>query len=101
MSVRWFTDQGIIEGRADETLRYRALLQSETEIWADVLVKHAVPLAPLALEDAAEETVQRGLADALIVTGPMTGRAPDPAELSRVRETIADNASVRGKWRHG
>lgn len=82
------TDQGIIEGRADETLRYRALLQSETEIWADVLVKHAVPLAPLALEDTAEETVQRGLADALIVTGPMTGRAPDLAELSRVRERL-------------
>ncbi|WP_448575145.1 BtpA/SgcQ family protein [Thermomicrobium sp.] len=82
------TDQGIIEGRADETLRYRTLLQSETEIWADVLVKHAVPLAPLALEDAAQETVQRGLADALILTGPMTGRAPDPADLMRVRERL-------------
>ena len=40
------TDQGIIEGKADETLRYRTLLGASVQIWADVHVKHGTPLAP-------------------------------------------------------
>jgi hypothetical protein len=32
--------------------------------------------------------VERGLADALIVTGPATGAAPEPADLARVRERV-------------
>ncbi|MCX2727537.1 BtpA/SgcQ family protein [Thermomicrobium sp. 4228-Ro] len=79
------TDQGIIEGRADETLRYRKLLETPVEIWADVLVKHAAPLASLSLEDAARDTVQRGLADALIVTGQITGQPPNTADVARLR----------------
>ncbi|MCX7622237.1 MAG: BtpA/SgcQ family protein [Thermomicrobium sp.] len=82
------TDQGIVEGRADETLRYRTMLGATVQIWADVLVKHAVPLAPVPLEEVARDTVERGLADALIVTGPATGRPPDPAELARLGQVL-------------
>jgi membrane complex biogenesis BtpA family protein len=82
------TDQGIIEGRADETLRYRSALGAPVEIWADVLVKHAVPLAPSSLPAVARDTVERGLADALIVTGPATGRPPVPEDVATVREAV-------------
>lgn len=82
------TDQGIIEGRADETLRYRRILDAPVEIWADILVKHAVPLAPLTLEDVARDTVERGLADALILTGPATGKPPSVADVAKVREAV-------------
>lgn len=84
------TDQGIIEGRADRTLRYRRELDADVEIWADVLVKHATPLGGQSLEDAALDAVQRGLADALIVTGSATGRATDPAGVARVRAVLPD-----------
>src|SRR5688500_8924943 len=44
----YLTDQGLIEGEADRTLRYRRFLGGEhVTILADVLVKHARPLAPL------------------------------------------------------
>ncbi|MBX6341896.1 MAG: BtpA/SgcQ family protein, partial [Thermomicrobiaceae bacterium] len=59
------TDQGIIEGRAYETLRYRRLLDQSLQIWADVMVKHATPLDGPTLEEAALDTVRRGLADAV------------------------------------
>jgi hypothetical protein len=82
------TDQGVIAGRAAETLRERAWLAPDALILADVHVKHAAPLGPSDLADAAEETFHRALADALIVTGRATGAAADPADLTRVRERV-------------
>ena len=79
------TDQGLIEGDAYHTLRFRAHISPETEIFADVHVKHAVPLGDWSIEDSARDTVERGLADALIVSGTGTGMATDVAGLQRVR----------------
>ena len=76
------TDQGIIEGRADETLRLRRLMAAEhVRIFADVLVKHAQPLASLTIEQAVDDLVRRGLADAVIVSGPSTGRETAPRDV--------------------
>ena len=69
------TDQGLIEGNAYETLRYRQRVCPRAQIFADVHVKHAVPLGNWTIEDAARDTVERGLADALIVSGAGTGLA--------------------------
>lgn len=82
------TDQGVIEGRADETLRLRAMLGADVRIFADVMVKHAVPLAPVAIGDAARDAVERGCADALVVSGRGTGRPVDAAELAAVRAAV-------------
>src|SRR6185369_9195248 len=62
------TDQGLIEGNAHDTLRCRRQLCPQTKIFADVLVKHAVPLGDLSIEDSARDTLERGLADALIIS---------------------------------
>jgi uncharacterized protein len=82
------TDQGLIEGRAAETLRERARLAPAALILADVHVKHAQPLGGGDLCEAAAEAFERGLADALIVTGQRTGSPPDPADLARVRARL-------------
>ncbi len=79
------TDQGIIEGDAFNTVRYRSRVCPRAEIFADVHVKHAVPLGDWSLEDAAHDTAERGLADALIVSGVGTGRAADMDDVERVR----------------
>lgn len=79
------TDQGIIESNAYETLRYRRAVCPDAQIFADVHVKHAVPLGKWTLEDAAHDTLERGLADALIISGTGTGRATDPADVQCVR----------------
>ena len=47
LSGAMLTDQGLIEGQAAELLRLRRQLEAtEVGIFADVLVKHAYPLAP-------------------------------------------------------
>jgi len=79
------TDQGLIEGDAYHTLRFRAAICPGTEIFADVHVKHAVPLGDWNIEDSARDTMERGLADALIVSGSGTGMATDVADVQRVR----------------
>jgi uncharacterized protein len=81
------TDQGLIEGNAYDTLRYRQRICPQAQIFADVHVKHAVPLGNWTIEDAARDTVERGLADALIVSGAGTGLATDLADVERVRRT--------------
>jgi membrane complex biogenesis BtpA family protein len=81
------TDQGFIEGNAYDTLRYRRSICPSAQIFADVHVKHAVPLGNWTIEDAARDTVERGLADALIVSGAGTGLATDLADVERVRRT--------------
>ncbi|HKX61420.1 MAG TPA: BtpA/SgcQ family protein [Verrucomicrobiae bacterium] len=79
------TDQGVIESDAFRTLRRRRELGSPALIFADVQVKHAVPLAPMPIEIAARDTLERGLADGLIVSGTGTGVATDLADVERVR----------------
>ena len=85
LSGAMLTDQGLIEGDAYNLLRDRARLAPGTQIFADVHVKHAVPLGDWSLEDAANDTVERGLADALIVSGVGTGKAADLDDVKRVR----------------
>jgi len=85
-----WTDQGVIEGRAHETLRARRALGVDVRILADVEVKHATPPPGYDLEDAARDAWTRGLADALLVTGPATGAPADPAVCRRVRSAAPD-----------
>lgn len=82
------TDQGVIEGAAAATLEYRRKIGAGARVAADVHVKHAAPLADLPLEVVAADAVERGLADALIVTGTRTGGACDVGELHRVRSAV-------------
>lgn len=75
------TDQGIIEGRAHELLRYRRELGSDVKIFADVLVKHARSLNSTNLTVAVQDTIERGLADAVILSGWATGSPPNLEDL--------------------
>lgn len=90
------TDQGVIEGDAFNVLRQRQTLCPRVLIFADVQVKHAVPLGDLPLEIAARDTVERGLADALIVSGTGTGVATDPRDLERARAACPDTPVLLG-----
>jgi uncharacterized protein len=69
------TDQGLIEGQAHQLLRYRRELGSDVAILADVLVKHARPLGNPDLTTAVKDTIERGLADGVIISGMATGNA--------------------------
>ncbi|MCB1232928.1 MAG: BtpA/SgcQ family protein [Verrucomicrobiae bacterium] len=88
------TDQGIIQGRAAETLRRRDALRfgenAAPLILADVLVKHAAPLGAIDAAQAARDTFHRGHADALVVTGPGTGEATPLGRLRAVRDAVPE-----------
>lgn len=79
------TDQGLIQGRARHTLLYRRRLGLDCFVAADVLVKHAAPLAGADLEQAVRDTHRRAGAEVLILTGNATGAPAVPAHLLRAR----------------
>ena len=87
-------DQGILHGIAHELLRERAALRADVKVLADVDVKHSAPLAPRPLEDEVADTLYRGLADGLIVSGSGTGRATDPDHVAAARAAAAGRAPV-------
>ncbi len=75
-----YTDQGVIEGIAHELARLRRLLPSKIQVFADVHVKHAVHFSDF--EDSLRDTVERGLADAVVVSGKATGKPVDIERLA-------------------
>jgi uncharacterized protein len=75
------TDQGLIEGEAHQLLRYRRELGADVKILADVLVKHARPLSSPNLTVAVKDTIERGLADGVILSGWATGSPPNLEDL--------------------
>lgn len=87
------TDQGLIEGQAHQLLRYRRELGSDVKILADVLVKHARPLGSPNLTTAVQETIERGLADGIILSGWATGSPPNLEDLE-LASAAANNTPV-------
>jgi hypothetical protein len=96
LSGAMLTDQGLIEGNAHDTLRYRQQVCPAAQIFADVHVKHARPLGHWAIEDSARDTADRALADALIVSGTGTGVAADISDVERVRRACPDAKILLG-----
>jgi uncharacterized protein len=86
LSEAFVTDQGIIEGAAADLMRARRLTGAEqVAVFADVHVKHAVPLLPRPIRESALDLVERAMADVLIVSGPRTGHPPSAEDLAEVR----------------
>lgn len=89
-----YTDQGPIVGRAAEVMRKRSVLCPDVEVWADVMVKHATPPSGLTVHQSVEDTVVRGLADAIIVSGPGTGVEPDPDQMTEIGAAVPAGVRV-------
>ena len=80
-------DEGIIQGDAARILRRRAYLQASwLEVWADVKKKHA---SHSITQDLSLREFARGAAfceaDAVIVSGAVTGEAPDLEDVRTVK----------------
>jgi len=80
------SEQGIIQGNSHQTLRYREQLRSDVLIFADVGVKHAAPLASRGLIIETKDLCDRGLVDAVIVSGELTGSATSASDLEVVKQ---------------
>jgi len=84
------TDQGLIEGDALGVAQYRKRVAPEVKIVADVLVKHAAPLAPVDLGQVAHDTFHRAGADVLVVTGSGTGQPTDLSQVATLRSAVPE-----------
>jgi len=91
------TDQGILQGKAHLLQRYRKLLGADQiKIFADVHVKHAYPLMKRPITESAKDTIYRGLADALIVTGRKTGSPPSLTKVEKVKKAVLETPVLIG-----
>jgi membrane complex biogenesis BtpA family protein len=91
------TDQGIIDACAHDLIRFRKQLGAlDVAVFADVRSKHAAPLSSRPVEESARDAAYRGMADALIVTGPRTGAEPDKDQLHRIRVSVPDKRILIG-----
>jgi membrane complex biogenesis BtpA family protein len=90
------TDQGLIEGQAHQLLRYRRELGADVKILADVLVKHARPIGTPNLTVAVQDTIERGLADAVILSGWATGSPPNVEDLELAKSAAGGTPVLVG-----
>jgi membrane complex biogenesis BtpA family protein len=90
------TDQGIIQGEAEEAQTLVRRLGTNVDVWADVDVKHAAQLTGRPISEQAVDAIERGLAAAVIVSGTGTGRPAAMADVLAVREAVGDAAVYVG-----
>lgn len=80
-------DEGLIEASAAKLLRYRRMIGAErVQVWADVKKKHSAHAitADVSLGQTAE-TVEFMGADCVIVTGSVTGEAPQLKDVQEAK----------------
>lgn len=82
---------GVIEPEADAVFAYRKHISAEhVALFTDIQVKHSELLEPgKSLATSARQAITHG-ADALIVSGRVTGDGPTQADLREAREAAAD-----------
>jgi membrane complex biogenesis BtpA family protein len=108
------SDQGLLNAIAHDLLRDRSFLDANSiQIWADVDVKHSAPLAPRPLADEVHDLIDRGKADAVIVSGAATGQPVEVEKVRQVKEACrstpvlvgsgvtAENAAELSTWADG
>ena len=80
-------DEGFIQSSAAELLRYRRAIGADrVQVWADVKKKHSshAITADVGIGETAH-AVEFMRGDAVIVTGAVTGDAPQPADVGEVK----------------
>jgi membrane complex biogenesis BtpA family protein len=81
-------DEGLIQSSAAELLRYRRAIGAErVAVWADIKKKHSshAITADVSLRETAH-AAEFMRADAVIVTGAVTGDAPQPGDLRAAKQ---------------
>ncbi|MCZ7569999.1 MAG: BtpA/SgcQ family protein [Ardenticatenaceae bacterium] len=93
----YITDQGMIQGEAASLLRYRhGLGADDVLIFADIYSKHAAPLVHRPLEVVAHDMVERGGADALLVSGHSSAHPPSLDDIQLLRDAVPGTPLIIG-----
>lgn len=93
----YVVDTGLMESSAADALRYRSAIHARNvKIFADVHIKHGYPLSQRSIEESAEDALERGLADAIIITGKKTGGKTDPRDVASVKRHLPESEVIVG-----
>lgn len=79
--------QGLIHPCAAGLTRLRKDLDAKVQIWADLQARHSTPLVVRSLVQSAIDA-QNARADALILTGALTGQAAPLEALTEVKQSV-------------
>ena len=91
----WDTGE-LDHGNAADLMRLRKLLHAwDIKFFADIVKKHSVVFPGIDLKTHATWT-DFYMADAIIVTGSMTGEPPSPNDVKIVKETVGDTPVIIG-----
>lgn len=83
------SDMGLWQARAAEALRYRKRLgRDDLFLFYNVCAEFASPLDSRSIAERAKSAVFSSLADAILVSGPMTGEAVNLEHLKTVKEAL-------------
>jgi uncharacterized protein len=84
-----WSDSGYLEPIAPSLQRMRLALDAPVQIFADIQGKYTTPCSPRPLADSARDAQQRGLADAIIVTGIATGKSASLQDFMEVKRAVS------------
>ena len=91
------TDQGIINSEAHLVARYKKHIGGEHILTlADLLTKHARPIVERPVGVIAEDMLNRGGADAIILAGDNTAMPPSLDRLRQVKDAMPDAPVILG-----
>jgi uncharacterized protein len=89
------SDMGVWAPDAGELLRYRrALGAGQVAVFMNVTPEFASTLGTRTVGQLARSAAVSSLADAILVSGPMAGAAPDPAAVREAKQAVGDLAPV-------
>ncbi|MCD6252781.1 MAG: BtpA/SgcQ family protein [Thermotogae bacterium] len=87
----FIADMGFWNTSVGEVYKYRKLLDATgVKIFFNICAEFASPLDRRPVEEVAKSVVFSSLADAVLISGPMTGRSPDFETLERVKAAVGD-----------
>ncbi|MEJ2288211.1 MAG: BtpA/SgcQ family protein [Deinococcales bacterium] len=84
------SDMGLWEPDAAAALRLKAALDARALLFYNINAEFAAPLGERSLAAKARSAVFASLADAVCVSGPMTGESVGLAQLDEVKEALPD-----------
>lgn len=88
------SDMGLWVPDAAAALRLRAQLGSDVCLMFNINAEFAAPIGQRSLAARAQSAVFASLADALCVSGPMTGQAVRAADLAEVKNAVPDTPVI-------
>jgi membrane complex biogenesis BtpA family protein len=85
------SDMGLWQPDAAKAVRLRHQLgRADLKLLFNINAEFAAPLGERSVEARAKSAVFSSLADAVLVSGPMTGQAVDQSSLRRVKDAVGD-----------